>query len=66
MKVEFNEHIERNWTQIVYSGLLRSNMRQWFDCLEGDYAIWGVEGFIILDIYFEKPSDAALFKLTWK
>lgn len=65
MRVDLTEHIEKNWTNIVYSGFRWPAVCLWLrECLQGDYAIWGMEGYPMMELYFENPSDAMLFKLS--
>ena len=67
MRVDLTEHIEKHWTVLVYSGVVTSSVFLWLnECLEGSYCLWGMEGFPKIELYFEYPSDAMLFKLAYQ
>lgn len=62
---ELTENIEKSWTRVVYSGVVDTSTWQWLtECPEGQVSYWGMWGFPRLELYFEYPSDAMLFKLS--
>jgi hypothetical protein len=61
------ENIEKHWTCIVYSGVVDTSMWQWLiECPKGQVSYWGMWGYPRLELFFEYPSDAMLFKLTYQ